>query len=192
MRKADWVAGTAGGAMLLAAVAVFGVTHYNALLHPGAHQVAANDGGDTGLNFPTIDEMCKAAGVAAADMQSCVSDETSAAEFVGAWMEYNGFLSNGRIDIGQIQLQAELSAADPTINPPTGDPLDPFADPSPDADPAQGLVAAQDADPLAPPADQAMPPAQVALNCLTSAADDWLKMHDCITQNDPSSSLDGN
>jgi hypothetical protein len=37
-----------------------------------------------------------------------------------------------------------------------------------------------------------MPPAQVALYCLSFAADDWLKMHDCITHNDPSSTLDGN
>ena len=43
MGKADWIAGTVGGAMLLAAVAVFGVTHYDALLHPGEHQVAAID-----------------------------------------------------------------------------------------------------------------------------------------------------
>jgi hypothetical protein len=125
-------------------------------------------------------------------MQSCTNDETSAAEFVGAWMEFNGFLTDGRINIEQIQLQAELAAADPSINPPSGDPLDPLADPSPDGDPAQGLVAPADADPLAPPADQAMPPAQVALYCLSSAADDWLKMHDCITHNDPSSTLDGN
>ena len=102
------------------------------------------------------------------------------------------FLTDGRIDIQQIQLQAELSAADPTIDPPAGDPLDPLADPSPDADPAQGLVPSPDADPLAPAARLKMPPAQVALYCLTAAADDWLKMHDCITQNDPSSSLDGN
>jgi hypothetical protein len=190
MRKADWIAGTVGSVMLLAAAAVFGVTHYNALLHARANQVAANDEEQQGLKFPTIDEMCKAAGVAAADMQSCLSDETSAAEFVGAWMEYNGFLNNGRIDIEQIQSQAELAVADPTISTPAGDPL---ADPLPDGDPAQGLLAASpDADPLAPSADQAMPPAQVALSCLSTAADDWLKMHDCITHSDPSSTLDGN
>jgi len=193
MRRADWIAGTVGGAMLLAAAAVFGVTHYNALLHAHADRVAANDEEQGGLKFPTIDEMCKAAGVAAADLQSCLNDETSAAEFVGAWMEYNGFLANGRIDIEQIQSQAEIAAADPTIASAAGDPLDALAGPLPDADPAQGLLAAApDADPLAPSADQAMPPAQVALYCLSSAADDWLKMHECITHNDPSSSLDGN
>ena len=192
MRKADWIAGGAGGAMLLAAAAVFGVTHYNALLHASANQATANTDAQPGLTFPSIDEMCKAAGATASNKESCVNDETSAAEFVGAWMQYNGFLTDGRIDIQQIQLQAELSAADPNIDPPAGDPLDPLADPSPDIDPAQGLVQSPDADPLAPSTDAKMPPAQVALYCLTAAADDWLKMHDCITQNDPSSSLDGN
>src|SRR5579864_5805913 len=158
MRKADWIAGGLGGTMLLAAAAVFGVTHYNALLHTGASQVAANPDTQSGLNFPSIDEMCKAAGATGSNKESCVNDETSAAEFVGAWMQYNGFLTDGRIDIQQIQLQAELSAADTNIDPPAGDPLDPLSDPSPDADPAQGLVQSPDADPLAPSADAKMPP----------------------------------
>src|ERR1700688_1431024 len=140
MRKADRIARGVGGATLMATAAVFGVTHYNALLHASAKQVAANTGAQPGLNFPSIDEMCKAAGATGRDKESCVNDETSAAEFVGAWMQFNGFLTDGRIDIEQIELQAELSAADSTINPPAGDPLDPLSDPSPDADPAQGLV----------------------------------------------------
>jgi len=192
MRKAEWIAGAVGGAMLVAAAAVFGVTHYNVLMHASANHAAANTDAQPGLNFPSIDDMCKAAGATASNKESCVNDETSAAEFVGAWMQYNGFLTDGRIDIQQIQLQAELSVADSTVDPPAGDPLDPLADPSPDADPAQGLVQSPDADPLAPSTGAKMPPAQVALYCLTAAADDWLKMHDCITQNDPSSSLDGN
>src|SRR5512142_2783920 len=193
MLKADWIAGSVGGAMLFAAAAVLGVTHYSALVTHSTNQIASNSNEpQDGLKFPTIDQMCKAAGATAAYMQSCTNDETSAAEFVGAWMEFNGFLTDGRINIEQIQLQAELAAADPSINQPSGDPLDPLADPSPDGDPAQGLVAPADADPLAPPADQPMPAAQVALYCLSSAADDWLKMHDCITHNDPSSTLDGN
>ena len=191
MRKADWIAGGVGGAMLLGAAAVFGVTHYNALLHPGANQ-AANAGEQPGLNFPSIDEMCKAAGATAANRESCVNDETSAAEFVGAWMQYNGFLTDGRIDIQQIQLQAELSASDHTIDPPAGDPTGSARRCFAGCRSCTGPRPVRGCRSAGALGRQKMPPAQVALYCLTAAADDWLKMHDCITQNDPSSSLDGN
>jgi hypothetical protein len=192
MRKSEWIACGLGGAMVLAVAAVFGATHYNVLLHRAAPQTAAVNTDSSGLKFPSVDEMCKAAGAVGADLQQCISDETSAAEFVGAWLDLNGFINDGRIDIEQIQLQAQLASVDQGINPPAGDPLDPLSDPP--ADPAQdALPPSPDADPLAPPSGgEATPPAQVALLCLGTASDDWLKMHDCIAQNDPSSTLEGN
>ncbi len=194
MRKSGWIAGGVLGVMALAAAAVFGMTHYKVLPYrAAAPQTQVTDADGTGLKFPSVDDMCNAAGVTGADLQQCVGDETSAAEFVGAWLELNGFISNGRIDLEQIQLQAELASADQGINPPAGDPLDPLAS-DPAADLTQdALPSSPDADPLAPPAGgEAMPPAQVAMLCLSTASDDWLKMHDCIAQNDPSSTLDGN
>ncbi len=178
--------------MVVAVAAVFGVTHYDVLLHRAASRPAAADADATGLKFPSVDDMCTAAGVIGADLQQCISDETSAAEFVGAWMELNGFIADGRIDVEQIQLQAELAAADQGSNSPAGDPLDPLSGATPDLtqDP---LPSSPDADPLASPSGgEAMPPAQVAMLCLSTASDDWLKMHDCIAHNDPSSTLDGN
>jgi hypothetical protein len=191
VNRADWIAGGLGGAMLLAAVAVFGVTHYQVLLHPGAIRAAsanAPDGG-SGITFPSVEQMCKATGVGGADMQGCISDETSAAEFVGAWLDLNGFLVGGRIDLEQIQLSAQLDAADPGLDAQgAADPLSP-----PDLPEATGLTA-DPSDPLADsaPGDNPSSPAQIALYCLSSASDDWLKMHDCISQNDPSSSLGAN
>lgn len=191
--KAEWIAGGLGGAMVLAVTAVFGVTHYQALLHGGAHQPASNTAAAGVLNFPTVADICKAAGVGGADMAACISDETSAQEFVGAWLGLNGFLADGRIDIEQIQLSAELAAADPGINPPAGDPLDPL-DSSPDGLGPETPLPADVNDPLTVPtaSDHAPTPAQIAQYCLVTAGDDWLKLHDCIAHNDPSSSLDGN
>ncbi len=191
---ADWVAGGLGGAVVLAAIIVFGVTHYPALLHRASTQVANDSAAVTGqLTFPTVDQMCKAAGASSADMAACTNDENSAAEFVGAWLGLNGFLTNGRIDIEQIQLAAELSAADPGIDPPAGDPLDPL-DAQPDGLAPETPPPPDPNDPLTMPGvtDHAPTPAQTALYCLTTAADDWLKLHDCIAHNDPSSALDGN
>ena len=190
-KRADWIAGGLGGAMLLAVAAVFGVTHYPALLHPrGIQAVDANaETRGNAISFPTVEQMCKTAGVNAAEMPACISDETSAAEFVGAWLDLNGFLVNGRIDLEQIQLSAQLDAADPDLNPPAaGDPLS-----SPDLPLDAGLTA-DSAGPLPDGAPGGNPasPAQVAQLCLGSASDDWLKLHDCISSNDPSSSLDGN
>ena len=89
--------------------------------------------------------MCAALG--ASDPQSlmdCTAVESSAGEFVIAWMGLNGFILNGGIDIEQIQLIANLDDAntvdpfqtfDPTIDPGLGL-ADPFSDPS--LDPALG------------------------------------------------------
>lgn len=179
--------------MLLAVIGVFAVTHYRAVIHPGVQQASVAQAAPAGLTFPTV-EMCKAAAAGAADMAECVSEETSAAEFVGAWLELNGFITNGRIDIEQIQLSAELDAADdPGLGLPLSvDPLD--ADPLSVAAPDAGL-AASDTDNALPGTPTASPnssPAQIAMLCLQNAADDWLKMHDCIAHNDPASTLDGN
>jgi hypothetical protein len=185
--KTEWIAGGLGGAMVFAVTVVFGVTHYQALLHGYPDQSAANTAAAGGLRFPTVAEMCKAAGVRSADMAACISDETSAQEFVGAWLGLNGFLANGRIDIEQIQLAAEQAAADPGIDPPAGDPFaDGLAPESP--------LPTDPNDPLTVPtaSDHSPVPAQIAQYCLVTAGDDWLKLHDCIAHNDTSSSLDGN
>jgi hypothetical protein len=163
-------------------------------MHSDTQQASVAQAGPTGLSFPTVEQMCKAAGAGPADMADCVSDETSAAEFVGAWLELNGFITNGRIDTDQIQLSAELDAADdPGLAAPSSvDPLD--SDPLSTADAADSGLAAPGTDNALPGtgATSSSSPAQVALLCLQTAADDWLKMHDCIAHNDPSSSLDGN
>ena len=187
--RADWIAGGLGGALVLAATIVFGVTHYPVLLHRVSTQVAAAGQ----LTFPTVEQMCRAAGVSSAGMAACTNDENSAAEFVGAWLGLNGFLTDGRIDIEQIQLAAELSAADPGIDPPAGDPLDPL-DAQPDGLAPETPLAPDSNDPLTVQglADHGPTPAQTALYCLTTAGDDWLKLHDCIAHNDTSSALDGN
>ena len=193
--RAEWIAGGLGSAMLLAVIGVFAVTHYQAVIHPGAQQASVAQNAPAGLSFPTVEQMCKAAGAGAADMAGCISEETSAAEFVGAWLELNGFITNGRIDTDQIQLSAELDAADdPGLvgGPSSVDPLD--ADPLNTVEPADAGLAAPDTDNALPGsgAPASSSPAQVALLCLQSAADDWLRMHDCIAKNDPSSTLDGN
>lgn len=193
--RAEWVAGGLGSAMLLAVIGVFAMTHYRVVIHPGAQQTSVAQSRPAGLSFPAVEQMCKAAGAGAADMAGCISDETSAAEFVGAWLELNGFITNGRIDTDQIQLSAQLdSADDPGLvgGPSSVDPLD--ADPLSPPIPSGSGLAAPDTDNALPGtgATSSSTPAQVALLCLQTAADDWLKMHDCIAQNDPSSTLDGN
>ena len=190
-KRTIWIAGGLGGAMLLIIAVLFGVTHYQVLLHPRGTQTESANTPDRGnaINFPTVEQMCAAAGVSAAEKPACISDETSAAEFVGAWLDLNGFLVNGRIDLEQIQLSAQLDAADPDLDAPGA------ADPSASPDLALDAGLANDpVDPLAEsgPGNSPGSPAQVALLCLGSAADDWLKMHDCISRNDPASSLDGN
>jgi hypothetical protein len=184
-----------GGAMILAVVALFLGTHYQPLFHPAAVNRAANAAStdSNGLNIPTIDEMCKAQGATSANMGACQNDEQAAAEFVIAWMGLNGFLTNGAIDVDQIQLAASLAdsegtsgvglgdpslSGDPTLG---GDPAD--ADPTaePNIDPATGLPVSENLD----------SPAQIAMFCMSSS-DDWLKMHDCISRYDPSSRFTGN
>jgi len=128
--------------------------------------------------------MCRGAGATKDNMASCLEQENAAAEFVIAWMGFNGFIANGAIDMQQIQLAAELGpdATSPLTNP---DPLlDPGADPSlgqePDIDPATGLPVDQDFE----------SPAQIAMFCL-SGPTDWLQLHDCISRYDPSTRFNG-
>jgi hypothetical protein len=184
------LAAALGGVMVLGVVALFFGTHYQALFHPGAATQAANTApaNPNALNIPTIDEMCKAQGATSANMAACQGDEQAAAEFVIAWMGLNGFLNNGGIDLEQIQLAASLGETstgdllgDPGVS---GDPgLDPTADPTaePNIDPATGLPVTESFDSAG----------QIAMSCLSSS-DDWLKMHDCISRNDPSSRFTGN
>jgi len=180
------------GAMILAVAGLFFATHYRALLHPGAprQNLAAEAANPGGLNIPTVDRMCAAAGATAENMDQCKFDEQTAAEFVIAWMGLNGFIVNGTIDLEQIQLVAELGSdatspltdPDPSFLDPSlgGDPNagDPFAEPN--IDPATGL----------PVTETFESPAQIAMLCL-SQSNDWLSMHDCIYRYDPSSRFTG-
>jgi hypothetical protein len=190
VNRSEWIAGGLGGAMVLAVAVLFGATHYQVILHPRAARATAADAADSAnaLKFPTVEQMCTAAGVSSAELSGCISDETSAAEFVGAWLDFNGFLTNGRIDLEQIQLSAQLDTADPGLDVAAGDPLsspDAAADPALSPDPTDPLADAA-------PGDNPGSPAQIALFCLGSSSDDWMKMHDCISHNDPASRLDGN
>jgi hypothetical protein len=191
MRKREIIAAGLGGVMLLAVVSLFLGTHYRALLYPGAAGKSASEIDANGLNIPSIDDMCKAAGATADNLASCKNDESAAAEFVIAWMGLHGFVANGNIDMGQIQVAAELgtdpaspltnpdvSLADPSLG---GDPNAAETEAEPNIDPATGL----------PVAETFESPAQIAMFCLGDSMD-WLQLHDCISRYDPSSRFDGN
>jgi hypothetical protein len=180
-----------GGTATAAALAFFAFTHVPA--PPSTQDVAQQ----VTLNIPTIEQMC--AGLGAADPQSmmeCQAVESSAGEFVIAWMGLNGFLLNGGIDIEQIQLIADLDNTntvdpaltfDPTIDPGLGiDPgLDLGADPS--LDPTLGGVT----DPLTGETSPIFAsPAQLAIFCLGGAVD-WISLQDCISMNDQSTQFGG-
>jgi hypothetical protein len=180
-----------GGAMLLAVVALFLATHYRALLYLGSAGKTASVTDANGLNIPSIDEMCKAAGATSDNLASCKNDESAAAEFVIAWMGLHGFVANGNIDMGQVQLAADLgtdpaspltnsdvSLADPSLG---GDPNAAETGAEPNIDPATGL----------PVTESFESPAQIAIVCLGDSMD-WLQLHDCISRYDPSSRFDAN
>jgi hypothetical protein len=190
-RRENIIAAGLGGAVLLAVVGLFLGTHYRAFLYPSAagRAVAVTDA--NGLNIPSIDEMCKAAGATADNLVSCKNDESAAAEFVIAWMGLHGFVANGNIDMGQIQLAADLgtdpaspltnpdvSLADPSLG---GDPNAAETGAEPNIDPATGLPVTESFD----------SPAQIAMFCLGDSMD-WLQLHDCISRYDPSSRFDAN
>jgi hypothetical protein len=144
------------------------------------------------LVIPTIDQMCKTLGAAEGDaLKQCQADENAAGEFVTAWMNLNNFMIDGQISLEQIQILASLddSSALPQLNP--ADPTSGFApsDPSLGADPPSQITAGID-----PVTGQAQgflqSPAQLALYCLNMSGD-WVSLHDCISENDPSSHIDG-
>jgi hypothetical protein len=187
--RENMVAGGIGGAMVLAVLALFFASHYQALLHPGTQSVAAEANPNT-LVIPSVEEICKGMGAAEGDaLKSCAFEENSAAEFVIAWMGLNGFLANGEIDMGAIQLAADLGAdaASPLTDP------DPNLDPSAGLDPSSALPNSDaDLDPFTGlPLDQTFQtPAEIAMFCLSSSTD-WIQIHDCISRYDPSTRFTG-
>jgi hypothetical protein len=185
-KRENIVAASLGGAMLLMVLALFFATHYQALLRTGSvakENIVAE--ADNGLNIPTVDEMCKNLGATAANMAACRDEENQAGEFVIAWMGLNGFVTNGAIDVSQIQLAAELGGN--PASPVSG--LDPSLDSSLGGDPAAGEPNIDPATGL--PVDQTFDsPAGIAMYCLGNAID-WLQMHDCISRYDPSTRFTG-
>jgi hypothetical protein len=183
-----------GGTVTAAALAFFAITY----VPPAA---PANEGEQVALNIPPVEQMCMSLG--AADPQSmmdCTALESSAGEFVIAWMGLNGFILDGGIDIQQIQLVAELdstndvdptSTFDPTIDPGfvpdvIEDPnLDPTADPVLDSEPTLGGVTDPNTGETSPVFAST---AQLALFCLSGAVD-WVSLQDCISMNDRSTQL---
>jgi hypothetical protein len=194
--RREIVAAILAGIVMAAVLAVIGVTHYRALLHLPSPDAQAS-GDHTGLRIPTIEQMCTTLGAAAGDaLKQCQTDESASGEFVVAWMGLNGFMGNGGIDIEQIQLLASLDSSDP-FAPDSSLGLDPSlsGDPSQLGDPTLGgsgdTILGGVNDPLtgeSTPLFQSA--AQLALFCLGESSD-WTKLHECISQNDPSSRFSG-
>jgi len=185
-----------GGVALAAVVAFFGATHYRAFF-PTTPVASDEPVSQATLTIPTIDEMCAGLGATQGDaLKQCQTDESAAGEFVIAWMGLNGFIADGAISIDQIQLLASLDSdplgldssagADPALS---GDPslgLDALSDPSV-TDPVFGNLG----DPFATDTSSTFSSAaELALFCL-GQSQDWLRMHDCISENDPSRRFSG-
>jgi len=182
-----------GGTAVAAALAFFTITHEPPAVpsQEAAEQIT--------LNIPTVEQMCASLGAADGQaLMECQAVESSAGEFVIAWMGLNGFIANGGIDIEQIQLIAGLDDSnaldlaqtfDPTIDPGLGlEPsLDPSLDPALDSDPLLGGAT----DPLTGETSPVFgSPAQLALFCLGGAID-WITLQDCISMNDQSTQFGG-
>jgi hypothetical protein len=113
---------------------------------PAAAPTQTADADSGGLKIPTVEEMCKRLGAAEGDaLKKCRDDEQAAGEFVIAWMGLNGFIIDGEINLGQIQLLASLDDTDALSglgsDPSLGLDLnfgDPSADPSLTGDPSAG------------------------------------------------------
>jgi hypothetical protein len=176
------VAAILGCAMLLGAGGYLYVSRVKA---PASTQTAEPQAG--ALSIPSVDAMCKTMGAAAGDaLKQCQADENAAGEFVIAWMGLNNFLIDGGISLEQIQALADLDETSPLGA--AADPSGGFDPSNPGGDPSQ-ITAGTDpvtGDPLG----YLQSPAQLALFCLQMAGD-WVTLHDCISENDPSSHLAG-
>jgi hypothetical protein len=179
-----------GGGTVAAALAFFALTH---------EPVAPAQPEQAALNIPTIEQMCASLGASDGQaLMECQALESSAGEYVIAWMGLNGFIAGGTIDLQSIEMIASLddaNAVDPTLT------FDPTIDPGLALDPSLGLDPSLDpslvdpslsGDPLLggvtdPFTGQTSPvfasPAQLALFCLTSAVD-WISLQECIGMND--------
>jgi hypothetical protein len=182
-----------GGVMIAGVTAVLAVNH-EALLAPRQTATEAQPGG---LKIASIEQMCQTLGASEGDaLKQCQTDEQAAGEFVFAWMAFNNFIVNGEISLEQIQLIASLDqpdafaglASDPSLPSDPGLGFDPsgLGDPSASAsqitagiDPATGT-----------PLGYLQSPAELALFCFQMAGD-WVTLHDCISENDPSSHIGG-
>jgi hypothetical protein len=177
-----------GGAMLIGG-GVYLYRFYSAA--PSTGQQATEPSNGT-LAIPSVDEMCKSRGAAEGEaLKQCQADENAAGEFVIAWMGYNNFIAEGAISLDQIQAIASLDDASPLgelgADPSLG--FDAGGDPLGQGDISTAI--ASGADPFTgSPAGLQQSPAQLALYCLQMAGD-WITMSDCISTNDPSSSISG-
>ena len=190
---------------ILAGLGAVAYTERDRFFPPKAPPAEADAGG---LKIPSIDEMCKTLGAASGDeLTKCQQDERDAGEYVIAWMGLNNFLVDGGINLEQIQLLADLGGKDPTSGL-GGDPATGGFDPATGGfDPSAGVFdpsAGGGFDPTAPdapitagidpvtgePLGFLNSPAELALYCLQMSGD-WVTMHDCISENDPSSSISG-
>jgi hypothetical protein len=171
-----------GGTAVAAAFAFFAFTH-----EPAAP--AQTD--QASLNIPTVEQMCASLGAGDGQaLMECQALESSAGEYVIAWMGLNGFIADGTIDLQSIEMIASLDDAnavdpsltfDPTIDP--GLALDPSFDPSL-ADPAIDPLLGGVIDPFTGETSPVFAsPAQLALYCLSSAVD-WISLQECIGMND--------
>ena len=154
----------------VAALVTFFIVGYRQA--PTSAQASAETQADpNALIVPTIDEMCAAAGLGFGDaLKECQTQESAAAEYVIAWMGFNGFLANGVIDMAAIQFGDSLVSDDPLASG-----LDPL---SGDVDPTTG-------EPVATPQSAS----QIAIYCLGTSPD-WIMMQECIAQNGGGVSLD--
>jgi hypothetical protein len=192
MRNPRELAALVLGAVMIAGAVVVVVFDQRPSLPPQTQTADADAGG---LKIPTVEQMCKRLGAAAGDaLKKCRDDEQAAGEFVIAWMGLNGFIVDGEINLGQIQLLASLDDTDALSGLGSGPSLglepslgDPSADPSLTGDASAQITSG--IDPVSgTPLGYLQSPSQLALYCLQMAAD-WAALHDCISENDPSSHI---
>lgn len=177
-----------GGAMLIGG-GVYLYRFYS--VAPSPRQQTAEQPNGT-LAIPAVNDMCKARGAAEGEaLKQCQADENAAGEYVIAWMGYNNFIAEGAISLDQIQAIASLDDASPLgelgADPSLG--VDAGGDPPGQGDYSSAISSG--ADPFTgSPAGLQQSPAQLALYCLQMSGD-WITMSDCISTNDPSSSISG-